>query len=821
MAASKKMFQETVARKLIEQLEKGTAPWQRPWQSGESGFLPFNLTTGKRYRGVNVINLMSKERPDPRWLTYKQAEAMGAQVRKGEKGTPIQYWRFTKEQTQTGENGKPVLGQGKAVKQLVRLERPRMFLATVFNAGQIEGLPPPAPPKKPEWQAVERAELILLASGIVIHHDGQNRAFYRPATDSIHLPGKEQFPTAENYYATALHELGHATGHASRLARDLVHPFGSEGYAREELRAEIASMLLGGELGLGHDPEQHAAYVGSWIKVLQDDPLEIFRAAAAAEKIQDYVLGWEQPQIQEQTDKQNQAIATRGAEIMDQPRQRSEALGLTLPHDGNGQTNIRGMALPAGQVTPEEGQETFIEVPFKEKNEAKALGAKWDRQNRSWYLPAGIETAPFAKWAVAKPEDGQSPRVTQNPDARKYLAVPYGERQIAKAAGAKWDKAAKSWYAGPAADMAGLARWQPANVSREQGPAMTPEEEFAEALRFLGCKVSGKHPVMDGKGHRITIEGEKFSEKAGSGFYVGHLDGHPAGYIKNNRTGVEMKWKSKGYTFDPELKSRLVAEAVASQQARMADQAKLHEQTAQRVSRQMAELKPIEQPTPYMRAKGIEPWAGVFTDGKGQKTYIPATDVNGKIWTVQYIREDGSKRFAKDSRKDGCFHAVGGLAALAQAPALVISEGYATASSLAQCLGFATVAAFDSGNLPHVAKALHDKFPGKPVIVAGDDDRHLEGSLGVNPGRSKAREAAKATGGWVLLPIFAPGEQDGNPKRFTDFNDLANISELGRDGLDRQVRAVVFSATRPDFTHREQQKWGQQEQRQSKGIKIG
>ena len=128
--------------------------------------------------------------------------------------------------------------------------------------------------------------------------------------DSIHLPFKHQFLTPDRYYATALHELGHWTGHESRLNRDLAHPFGSEGYAREELRAEIASMLLGGELRIGHDPGQHVAYVGSWIKSLQQDPTEIFRAAADAEKIQDFVLSFSQQQkmVEQEEVKMNMSI---------------------------------------------------------------------------------------------------------------------------------------------------------------------------------------------------------------------------------------------------------------------------------------------------------------------------------------------------------------------------------------------------------------------------------------------------------------------------------------------------------------------------------
>lgn len=293
----KKPFHEIVAEKLIEQLKQGTAPWQKPWQPGEAGgIVPMNPTTENRYKGINAMWLMAQGYSDQRWMTYKQALDIGAQVRKGEKGTGIQYWKFTEEQILRDDHGKPVINaEGEKVKQTVRLERPRAFFATVFNAEQIDGLPPLQPKVEAEqtWKAQERAEDILVASGAVIRHGEADRAFYRPSTDSIHLPDKGQFPSADNYYATALHELGHWTGHSSRLDRDLMGGFGSESYAKEELRAEIASMILGDELGIGHDPGQHVAYVGSWIKSLQEDPLEIFRAASDAEKIHGFVLGLE------------------------------------------------------------------------------------------------------------------------------------------------------------------------------------------------------------------------------------------------------------------------------------------------------------------------------------------------------------------------------------------------------------------------------------------------------------------------------------------------------------------------------------------------
>lgn len=292
---NQKPFHERVAQKLIEQLKQGTAPWQRPWEPGNpGGLIPINPITQKRYKGINALLLMTEKYTDTRWMTYKQATSVEAQVRKGEKGTVIQYWKFSEEQPKKDEQGKPVLDtNGKPVKIAVRLERPKVFYATVFNAEQIEGLPP-LTPKQFSWDSIERAEQILNASGAIILHGENNRAFYRPSTDSIHLPDKSQFLSADNYYATALHELSHWSGHTSRMNRDLIHPFGSVGYAKEELRAEITSMILGDELGVGHDPGQHVSYIESWIKVLQDDPLELFRAAAEAEKMQEFILSFEQ-----------------------------------------------------------------------------------------------------------------------------------------------------------------------------------------------------------------------------------------------------------------------------------------------------------------------------------------------------------------------------------------------------------------------------------------------------------------------------------------------------------------------------------------------
>lgn len=779
----KQPFAESVAKKLIGQLKAGTAPWQKELSPGETpSFLPMNPTTGKRYKGINALHLMAQNRQDSRWVTYKQATSLGAQVRGDEKGTPIQYWIYTEEQAKLDDKGKPLVDEkGQGIKETVELERPRECIAVVFNGEQIDGLEP-LPQKTQRGQPPERAESLLKACGVLLHHGPSSQA------DTLPLPPKEPFANDNHYYATALRELGHWTGHASRLNRDVSHPPGSEGYAKEELRTEIAAMILGNELGVGHHPKQNPASVRSWIKVLEDDPLEILRVASEAEKIHDAVLALEQNQVQQQDQGESQETGVRPPKI-------------------------------EADVSPRSPLQ-YLTVPYEEKEEAKGLGARWDPQQQSWYLPPEIERAPFAKWmqgAALGPTEGRAE--VPDPKERVYLAVPYGRNGEAKAAGALWDKSAKSWYMGPQAAPEKLEHWKPHNVPIRQRPALTPREEFGEALRLFKCEVTGEHPLMDGQKHRIRIEGDKKGEQ--SGFYVGYLNGHPAGYIKNNRTGLETTWKAKGYSLDSQEKAKIQADASEKFAQRVAEKELLQEAAAKRVSQQMNTLVPIDNPTPYLQAKGLQATSGVLTDQDGHTTFIPGFDVEGRQWTTQYIQEDGTKRFAKDSRKEGCFHPVGGMKALASAQALVIAEGYSTAASLSEALGQPTVAAFDTGNLLFVARALQEKFPDKPIIIAGDDDRHLEATQGINPGRLKAEETAKAVGGKVIFPTFATGEQTANPKAYTDFNDVATKSKLGKEGVKRQVNAA-FSKVIQDETKRKTMERKQQEkqQRPKRVVKI-
>ena len=295
-------FRQEVTDSIVGMLERGVAPWQKPWEPGASSLgMPFNPTSERAYRGGNAIHLMAtglqRGYEDPRWMTYKQAADNGWQVSRGEKGTQIEYWDVKQASDKTQPSG-PNGGGDAANGNNSDAEKSRLIhrVYTVFNAQQIERIPPHTPEQHTTFEAVQAGEQILKNSGANIAHDQADRAFYSRSQDSIHLPPKDAFKDAAGYYGTALHELAHWTGHPSRLDRSTLtdsYRFGDTNYAKEELRAELASVFLAAQRGIPHDPEQHAAYVNSWIGALKRDKNEIFRAAHDASKATDFILALE------------------------------------------------------------------------------------------------------------------------------------------------------------------------------------------------------------------------------------------------------------------------------------------------------------------------------------------------------------------------------------------------------------------------------------------------------------------------------------------------------------------------------------------------
>lgn len=693
-------FHMEFAEKIIAHLKEGTAPWQKPWQDGKQVMVPHNPASGTVYKGMNRVSLALSGYDDPRWMTIRQANEQGLSILPGSKASPVVYYQWSKEVDRKNEDGRPMLGEdGKPEKVTVSLDRPIVRFAHVFNAEQIDGMPPlQLTDKAYEWNPEEKAESILSASGADIRHDQSNRAFYRYLTDTIHLPPKENFDSPGSYYGTALHELGHWTRHADRLDREN-GPFGSELYAREELRAEIASWMLGQDLGIPHHPEQHAAYVASWIKALEDDPFEIMRACRDAEQIKDYVIGLEMNR-------------ERGLENPTPQRERA-------PKHEEG---VAAMGLPAQE-------KTWLAVPYKEKEQAKRLGAKWDKENKLWFAPEGTDLTPLAAWM---PEKAPVPE-----------------------------------------------------------PSMSPQEEFALALEKAGLDLWGKAPVMDGQIHRVPLIGRSGGDLDGA--YCGYLDERPAGWMQNFSAGDKTTWVATGHTLTKEQVETQRAEIAQKREERQRLILAQQQKTARDAHAEWIAHDWASNDNPYLQAKGVPPFGvredldgtllvPVMTVDKelrglqtispdGEKRFMYGMEKNGNF---HMIAEPG-----KDLSKD-----------LAQGE-IILAEGYATGASLHMATDKPVAVAFDAGNLEPVARALREKFPNAAITICADNDhqhtrRTPEGVELWNKGVALAQEAANSVGGKVVVPIF---NEEERARGLTDFNDLHQ--SRGLDAVQKQIGQAV------------------------------
>lgn len=302
---------DQLVQKILASMEKGIIPWRKPWSipMHDNGSIPMNPVTDAQYRGANRVILdiamCALGTDDNRFLTYKQAQSKGWSVKKGEKAIAyIEYFQpVTKEANSKEESDALAPEKAESSSYFLRKAYP------VFHASQLDGIEPLERPMgnlKPEEQeylddswmrlGTERAQTILTNSGAIIEHSDRNVACYNPVKDKITLPRMEFFTKYDDYYSTAIHELAHWTGHSSRLARfgednRQGGAFGTESYAKEELRAELASAFLVAQAGVRQDVDNHASYLKSWMKVLAEDKNEFFNAAKDAAKIADFIEG--------------------------------------------------------------------------------------------------------------------------------------------------------------------------------------------------------------------------------------------------------------------------------------------------------------------------------------------------------------------------------------------------------------------------------------------------------------------------------------------------------------------------------------------------
>lgn len=287
---------QTITDRIVSLLETGVRPWHQPWSAGNAAARVSRPLrhNGQPYSGINVLVLWMEATArgygNPCWMTFRQAKELGGCVRKGERSATVVYAnRYTKTETD---------GEGNEIEQTI----PFLKSYAVFNVEQIDGLPasyqvvPDAPQIAPDAR-IDELDRFFAATGADIRHGGL-RAFYAIQPDYIQMPPFEAFESAESYYCTLAHEMTHWTRHPTRLDRDFGRKkWGDEGYAREELVAEIGAAFLSVELGFAPEVrEDHAAYIASWLKVLKDDKRFIFSAAAHAERACAHLHSYSNPE---------------------------------------------------------------------------------------------------------------------------------------------------------------------------------------------------------------------------------------------------------------------------------------------------------------------------------------------------------------------------------------------------------------------------------------------------------------------------------------------------------------------------------------------
>jgi len=687
---------ERMTALVIEQIESGKAPFLQPQEAGVS-YLPLNPTTQNPYTGINALYLMSVPEQsgfsDHRWLTQKQAASLGAQVLSGTEGVPVLYWKTTERRPRTDAQGQLIRDeQGLLLHETIQLDTPQLASAWVFNGEQLLGLPPIERNTLPVQERQVNVERLLAQSGIPFPDDAHHRAGDQSATDSMTLLSKAQFADTDRFYQVALKALIQHSHHGNRSQQ----PVGSIAHAKEALSLNLAGLFLGGKLSVGYTPETLQSERSMWVNILKSDPQALLQIAKAAERIAQTVIRQEQVQT-----------------LVQAP----------VPKDT--------LSLPLRST-----ERFYIEVDFNEKAQAKALGAKWDRQAKSWYVPPGKNIDAFVQW----------------PTRQSELQMSLMD--------------------------------------------LDPIQQFERALKAEGLLLQGAIQST-GKLVRVSVEGDKPNEKSGAYVYYG--DGHPAGFIQNYKTGISYNWKadSVAQSLSTADRARLEAEAAEKQKHREQERTHIAEQIANQILDFLSTC-PLAESHPYLVQKGVAAY-GLRLNTQGPLVLseeqswshagdllVPVFNVEKELISTQAIGAGGRKSFPAGARMEGGHFVIGNLT---QAPCVLLAEGYSTGATLHELSGgLPVVVTFSAGNMPAVARAIHEKYPDKLLLMAGDNE-HTK-PIAKNVGLNQSSEAARLVGGSIILPEF-PRNAEG-----TDWNDLVQLKGMDRvrQELKQAIQAAVFKA---------------------------
>ena len=756
------------SKRVLEAIEKGDAPWQKPWKEGQLLELPKNLTTDQNYKGVNLINLAMSGFNDPRWMTFNQAKEMNCFVKKGQKAATGFFYSPARLEKELDDKGKPVLDET-GQEKMTKVNKPVFKTFSVFNATQVEGIEPYIHPD-PAWRPEDKAENIIASANVEITGSQLDKAFYNFLTHSIETPDKSQFDDTSKYYSTIFHELSHATAHKSMMDRNVDYA-DKDSRAKEELRAEISSWLVCSQIGIGYSAESkesNKAYVSSWLTAIkpEDRVKELGFAMKDAEKIAEYLMGLDldrklSPAVPSYEIKAH--TVENGKEIDNTPDFVKEKNFKSLD-----EAKSTAFAYHLAVISIDRANnELFNDLP-----ENTVFTVRDAKGLQVYSTPSEVETGqeletgcgPSPREAAPLNESGRGERESES---RVYISVPYSEKDEAKALGAKWDKQEKSWFVEPGADLKPFQQWL--DPARENRLDMNDVfAQFRDQASRLGLKIDS--PQADGKLHRVAVEGDKGGKTSGA--YTIYPDGRPAGFIQNHKTGEKANFKYEG-----EIGKTVISPS--DKQARSAERDKDHESAAKKAfGIYINAEKTMDHP--YLRDKKINGDKEYRVDSNN-RLIIPAKNLKtNKIESLQFISEDGQKQFLPGGKKSGNAYTIGELDE--QKP-ILLAEGFATGKTLNDVSHLPAVVCFDANNLENVARQIRELMPSAELFICADNDHAKENNVGVE----KAQQAAKAVGAKVIIPQFT---DESKKLGYTDFNDLAKC-KMGKNRVQSQLKCQI------------------------------
>lgn len=389
----------------------------------------------------------------------------------------------------------------------------------------------------------------------------------------------------------------------------------------------------------------------------------------------------------------------------------------------------------------------YLDVTFRSNARVKHLGAKWDRKAKKWYVPTDVPPDIFGPWIPGHGSWG----------SRTYLAVEQGDVAVVKKCGGNWDVESRCWFVQGAVDE-DLAHLIPDIHFDSEHDVV---QLFSSFLRSLGFDL-GEDVLMSGTKIRSRVDGDKRGQRSGQ--YVGYIDGVPAGYAINYRTGQKASWKSTRPSLSRQQYVRLNAQIAQSRFDKGVRRRLIESKAEEAAKLYLSSASSDVSQHHYAVRKGIKSRPGLFCSEDGSNLCIPLYSIDKKLRTLQFIAMDGSKRFLADGRKEGCFHVVD-QSRISEGGEVLICEGYATGCSLRDVTGLPVIVAMDAGNLETVARCVRTRYPGIKIVVAGDDDHSSERG---NRGRHAAAKASLAVNAIGVLPRFSGQAKAG----MSDFWDL-------------------------------------------------